>query len=457
MADYVLTEARPRHSRVYSKSLLALAALVCVLVAGILVGRVGSSDMGPVTIAALIVILVAVVGYRLDDVRIPNRAVCVCLITLTLMFVVGVYPRLFPVFGINPSPETANIIAVGLVSLLIGVFGFTFLIRGPAKPLGVLLSHASLPNVYHVAVVTAIAVALANYFTGVIPLLADDVNASRFGDSFGVLERLWPLVIALMQSALIVGMYRYITHKVSKIDLIYMTAGSVILVLSGGRALIGVALLSCAILYIQVRRPPLWSIVLAVALGVGSLGIYGLWRAGNSTGAEAASSYLRARGLDNWSGSADLSLQTGPRVMERLLRLDTSTDGKFFSGDLGSFLRLGYDLSDRYVTGLLGADVSAVGGLPPTLFGGLYLDWGILGVIFGSVALGSMLMLFQRMFTQRPSIASALWFSYFASYFVVSAYSYISLKPTWITVAFLSIFIARANRRHDGRTAEGDS
>ncbi|MGN7135405.1 O-antigen polymerase [Rhodococcoides corynebacterioides] len=385
--------------------------------------------------AAVALSLYAWIGRRSD-----YSGAIIALFCVIVIYTLGILDRRYPVFGINVSDGVGGLVLLGTSFLALGAVVPALLIRQKVSR-----SREFLTSSKRLAASCmygfGVAIAIVNYATGDIPLLADDVNASRFGSNFGVLGPLWPVSIAIMQASIVVFTIKLLRREQKFFDWGWAVLATVLLALSGGRSLLGLAVLASIMAVVQTRRPRFSRLLLTALVGAAAFGVYGMWRTKTSDPELGAGRYLRQRGLDNWFGSVDLSMQTGPRVMNRLVESGVAGNGRFILGDLGSFLKLGYQLSDRYATLLLGGDVEVVGGLPPTIFGGFYLDWGTTGVIIGSFAVGSTLWLSVYWYAVKPGYGSLLWLSYFLAYLVTSSYSYISFKPTWITVLAVAIVL----------------
>jgi oligosaccharide repeat unit polymerase len=360
---------------------------------------------------------------------------------VTAIYVIGLQRRQLPVLNINPSLEVATLVLVGSVMTLLGFITWTaiFARRSTATVQYTtpdLLGERALTTI----VIAGIVAGIANYATGTIPLLQANIDSARFASDDGLFGRAWPLIIAALQISIVCAATNAIRNRWNRLSASLAIFSLIILVLSGARALIGIPLIAVAFIYIELRRPSILKVLGALLAGLMLFGIAGRLRLGTAVTPDAEV-YLKSRGLDGWFGSLDLSLQTGPRVFTRVANTGIHANGSFLFGDLGSFLKLGFSLSDRYVNEILQAGSAQLGGLPPTLFGGFYLDWGWPGVVIMSILLGVVCAATFAWAKRRPGLGSYLWFGYFAAYLVTSSYSYISAKPTWIVVLLVAVFI----------------
>lgn len=380
--------------------------------------------------------------------------------TIVFVYVLGAVDRDAPVFNTNVSPTVWTIIFVGSVSLVLGLWwaGSSHSIEndGPVK-------FDSRGSEFFLWVGCAAAlVSLINYATGNIPLLSGDIDGTRFSEASGMLNRLWVLVHPITQVNVIIFLLKL---QQRQLDPRWVALGSysiLSLILTGGRSLAAIGALAFGILFIELKRPKLQLVFAAALAGALLTGASGLWRALGSANAATSQSYLSRRGLFSWLGSLDLSLQTGPRVLTLAVNNlgGEQLAGRILIGDLpkfgtpyGAIYGLPYG-SGYIVTAITGRDSSFTGGgSPPTIFGGLYLDFGWFGVVLGSLLVGFLMVLSRKLMYRKPSLSSYVWFSYFAAYVALSSYSYLSFKPPWIVVLFLCLAGAISWRKPDGRHA----
>jgi hypothetical protein len=378
---------------------------------------------------------------------------------LIFVYVAGAVDRESPVFNTNVSPTVWAIIGLGSVSLILGIW----LAAGTPQPVPTLENFDSRGSEFLFWLgVAAAAASLINYATGGLPLLSGDIDGNRFGVTSGALARFWVLVHPITQVSVIAFLVKLLQRS---LDARWAALGMysiASLIFTGGRSLAAVALLAFGILYLEIKRPKLQLVLFTVVVGIALIGTLGLARSMASANADAALSYLSRRGLYSWSGSLDLSLQTGPRVLTVAINnlADEHLGGRILLGDLPglawpyrSFGYLPYG-SGYLVTAITGRDTN-LGGSPPTIFGGLYLDFGWFGVAIGALLVGFLLVFCRKLMYRTPNFSSYVWFGYFASYITLSGYSYLSFKPQWIIVllvcAAARVSWGKANGSASGR------
>lgn len=369
------------------------------------------------------------------------------------IYVYGSLDRAAPVYYTNVSSAVWLMIIVGSLCLILGmIIGG----RGRESTNGIVDIDLTRATLFFWVGAAAIGLSALNYATGDIPLFSGDVNGARLGGNYGTLGRLWPLIHPVTQVSVIVALLLSLRRK---LDLRWGVLGvlsAVSLLLAGGRSFIAIAIIAAGVLFLEIKRPRLQVVISAALAGILAFGIVGEIRALSSANAVGFQSYMSKRDLDSWFGSTDLSLQTGPRVLT--LAVDSQNDehlgGQIFVGDIGNFLNSAIPRSDRLITTLIGRDPS-LGGAPPTLFGGLYLDFGWLGVIFGALGVGLLLTLARRRMYSTPSLATSIWFAYFTAYISVSAYSYVSIRPSWLVVLTLCLASAISFRGLNGQNLNG--
>lgn len=391
--------------------------------------------------------------YRLES---PGFAGSLALIpgALVVTYVYGSVDRENPVYYTNVSPIVWGIIVLGSVSLVFGLF----VASGPwhkiasAKPI-----NFSAESWFFWLGSMALAVAIVNYATGDIPLLSGDINGARLGGDYGLLGRLWPIVHPITQISVVVAA---VTAFQNRLDIRWSVLGFLSassLLLSGGRSLLMLSLLAVAILYLEIRRPKLQSVFIALFIALAVFGAFGQIRALSSAGGGDFQSYMERRDLDSWLGSTELSLQTGPRVLTLAVELakENNLQGRFAIADFANFLDSSVTRSDQMITIMIGREPAVVGGSPPTIFGGLYLDFGWLGVAFGSALVGIILVVSRRLFYSNFSLQRAVWLSYISAYIAISAYSYVSVRPSWIVVLAACTAAGFLRREANGKDTSG--
>jgi oligosaccharide repeat unit polymerase len=380
---------------------------------------------------------------RAENERSVAGSSALVILIIASVYGIGAVDRPGPVFGINLSDEDFEQIALGVTAILAGSLIVRLLM--PVRPVNIARltpTFIALPD-RKLAVVAIIAMcfALVNYATSGIPILSNDVNGSRFAGNYGILGRLWPLILPTLQVVVVVAAVRLMAKKATRTWNVLGFLSFAFLIMSGGRSLFFVPLIAVALFAVDLLKPRFRTIVLLAGAGVGIIGAFGYARTLGSSGSESNIAYLGMRDQNSWLGSLDISVQTGPRVFSAAKEsvLDSFLGGAFFIADFNNFVTGSTPSSDRLVTQLLNRDPNVVGGLPPTVFGGFYLDWGTAGIIFGALGLGFFLELFRRLSHSRMTLSSLVWTYYFSTYVLLSVYSYISAKPALIVVALLCL------------------
>jgi oligosaccharide repeat unit polymerase len=424
------------------------------LVAAVLLGSsafilpflMGGANGRNVSFAVLVAISIyCVLRLRAESDRAVVGSSSLVLLVIGIVYAAGLLDRPAPVFGINLTDEDYQLVAVGMTSLLVGAL----LVR-VFMPIARDIDLTSTQRRLFVSndrkliafAVTAMLVALINYATSGIPIFADDVNGARFAGNYGVFGRLWPIILPALQVVFIVAAVRIMSNKSTKTWGVLGVLSLIFLILSGGRSLFLIPLIAVALIGVDFFKPRLRTIILLSIAGIGVVGGFGYARTLGSSGSQTNVAYLGMRDQDSWIGSLDISVQTGPRVFSAVRDSISHAfmGGNFFWADMLSFINGATVPSDRLVTSLLNRDPNTVGGLPPTLFGGLYIDWGMPGVIVGSIILGFMLEYFRRLSQRLKTMSALVWTYYLSTYILLSVYSYISAKPAIFVVASLCLF-----------------
>lgn len=448
----VPTTTSASRTRDFNQGSLVAAAGVIAIFGGYVLGAVllAAEQVVAASISALIGLgLFSLTRYRSRSFF--SGSLTLVYASIALFYAYGLFPRPFPMFEVEPTPNTLLPIVLGSTTLLV-----TLLIAGNAGHSRSTFSEtAQTPkfandtrpfvprppqsgSVVVICVLASLGISILNFVTGEIPLLSGDVNNSRFNGNFGALGKLWPLTLPVLQVAILITL---ILTFLKRATVGWILLGSIclaVLVLNGGRSLFLIPIIAFGMFVVESARPRMTSIIALCLCGIAALGAFGLARRTNTD-----LSYLSERNLDSWTGSIDMSLQTGPRVFEvaQSMLEGNHLFGQILFGDILNFFQSSIQRSDRVVTLLIGRDPVDVGGMPPTLWGGLFLDFGMLGVLIGAVILGVALVKFRSFAIKSRSWEGILWYTYFATYTLISVYSYLSVRPSWIVVLGLCVLI----------------
>ena len=385
--------------------------------------------------------IACVARYRSDSPRFAGSLALIPLVIISV-YAYGAADRQAPVYHVNVSPIVWTIILVGSLSLTLGLLlPDLFRPSSEGQPKRLEYIDTSYSGVFFWLGVFAVTVAAVNYITGDIPLLSDDINGARFVGDNGMLARLWSVVHPITQMSVIVALLKMQSRRIDLRWTVLGLSSAASLPLAGGRSLLIIPLIAFGVLLIELKRPNMRVVLITMMAGLVLFGLAGQVREMSSGGARQAQSYLSQRGLDSWSGSADLSLQTGPRVLTLAIAVlnGERLRGKLLIGDLPKVKPADVPGSDRLVTELIGRDPTVVGGSPPTVFGGFYLDFGWWGVATGALLLGFLLTFSRIVMYATRSLPASVWFGYVTAYIAISGYSYVSLRPSWIVVLMVCL------------------
>lgn len=313
---------------------------------------------------------------------------------------------------------------------------------------GPLHEYALWPTALAFAVGTG--VIWTNFLTGQIPLLSESINDARKEGVGGALASISYVGYSLTQFAFMAAIVLPLRglRTSHRMTIVAITGSS--LFLTGSRAFLVLPVLALLCLLIERRRPRLWIVLASAAAITAIVAFLGVSRAGSSgqSGNLAVNSERFGYG-DGAFGAILSTLQPGPGVLSTVLttvpQVVPHQYGAFALRDLPGVI--GGEKSDYWVTTMImGRDSQAIGGLPPTMIGGFYIDFGMLGVILGVFACFFLLAWWQPI--QRTSRVTLSQFAYcfFGAYVITSYYSYLSLKVNTILFLFMIIVTLFASR-----------
>jgi oligosaccharide repeat unit polymerase len=302
--------------------------------------------------------------------------------------------------------------------------------------------------------VILLGLALLNLATGSIPLLAPNIDGARFAGSGGVFAQFWTWIIGGLEWLLIVAGGGMLLRRrgVDRLSVTIALLCAGVLALLASRSFLLIVALSLLVSYAVVRRVTATKLLVLALAGLVSLGFSGALRIQHSDPTGARKQYLRSQQIDSIYGLISQSAAVGPSVFASTLDSVPSAlpyqHGRFALRDLRALLPLHPfgrpDRSDIWITkAILHRDPGLIGGSPPTLVGGLYIDFGVFGVAIGSFLIGFALVSLYRWARRAGTFGALIAYSYASAYVALSAYSYVSVKPTVLTVAALSLALHR--------------
>ncbi len=311
------------------------------------------------------------------------------------------------------------------------------------------LEYGSFPLI--LAFVVGMGVIWVNFATGSIPLLSDSINEARKEGVGGVLASYSWLGFSLAQFVIIAGFslrFRGLRGWI-KCSMIFVSIGS--LVLTGSRSFLVLPVLALLITVVEFKRPRLWTVVASSLTFLSVVSVLGSIRGGIS--GESSDLAVNAERFGYGTGvmaSVLSTLQPGPGVLAATLETVPSVvpfqNGAFALRDFPYLI--GGQKADYWVTTvILGRDADTVGGLPPTLIGGLYIDFGIVGVVMGIVAVFYFVCRFQPKRVGAPVGAGFVTYSFLVAYLVTTFYSYLSFKINTVVVLVMLGLVALSTKR----------
>lgn len=287
-------------------------------------------------------------------------------------------------------------------------------------------------------------IAWINFVTGDIPLLADSINEARRSSSGAVLAQWsfasYPTLEFVIVAAVLLPVRRFPLW--ARITVVAASTGT--LLLTGSRSFLVFPIIAIAFAVIESRRPRLVTIAGLSAALVVVVGVAGQLRSiASGTGANLVDN------AEKWGYgpfAALLSpLQVGPHVFAAVQKVIPDSipfqNGVFFLRDFPK-LSAGAE-ADYWIAGtVLGRDTAMTGGLPPTLLGGFYIDWGPPGAIVGTLLVFVALMLLRpARVPSRRSQPTTIAYALVCAYVLTSFYSYISLNVGFIMMLLWCLFL----------------
>lgn len=312
---------------------------------------------------------------------------------------------------------------------------------------------------------------ILTYLVAGIPSLATGIAGEARFALESPLGPAWPYAFHLLQIVVFLSSLRLFTDQ----SMTGTKAGAcavlslisvVLLALLGSRSFI-MPLLLVPILFFHYYRhrltilPVAATILAAVALNSG----WDYSRLAADGVAESQAGYLDQVGLPANSpilGTLALTVQNGPKtfavVQDYVPREIRHQQGAYLLGELLVFFPwrslvlehhwFGPDgrklLPDHWVTStLFSRDVRTVGGFPPTLLGGFYIDFGLPGILVGMAALGTIAAWLHRRAVDTLSPSYVVTYSLLLFYLLLSLYSHFVIRTIFIYEITLLVLAVR--------------
>lgn len=237
---------------------------------------------------------------------------------------------------------------------------------------------------------------------------------------------------------------------------------SAVLLLALGNRLRILALLGYLALVVAIRGVRVDGRWIALSAGAGGafLGVYALLRTVASKGSGWTMAYLERSGLGwipaplAWLGMLAISFRnpmvTSEILVARFPAEQGHTWGWFTFGELLSLLPGKQELPEHFVTTqVLNGEVSRIGATATPFPTGLYVDWGYLGVLAGSVAAGLAVMALWKAARESRDAGLAVATSVVIFSLVVGAYGSLpfSITNVWQVCVMLGVTMVSARVR----------
>lgn len=349
------------------------------------------------------------------------------------------------VLGVDPDAEQWLLYAGGLAAFLVGASISAR--RAPSRP-GAFNDAFTASAFPRLIGIVALGLAVVNFSTGGVTLFAGDINESRFVGSSALLGPLTGVIVGAEQFAIVALALQLWRRKETRrstpaIDTLILLALVLSLGLTASRTFIVLPLLALVFARLEFRVVKVTTVLVVAALGFAALTGYNLYRQGQSGTAEALDASLQENGLAQYPlASGLLSLQIGPRVFQltrdKMPEMFDYRGGQFFLADASPILRLNVPPSDSFTTTYItNRSYAAVGGSPPTVLGGLFIDGGVPLLLAGMAVVGLLTRWIRNRYLRAPSIPWAAAYGYWSAWMIHSIYNYLSLKPMVLTFLVL--------------------
>jgi oligosaccharide repeat unit polymerase len=293
-------------------------------------------------------------------------------------------------------------------------------------------------------------VAVLNLATGAIPLFSANIDAARFVGNGGILGNAWTWVIGGLEWIVVVmGVRCFASGRGDRYSSLTAALSTGILVLLAGRSFVIIVALALVVAFAVLRGLPPSRLVVLVVIGLAFLGAAGKYRSEHSaTMGQSPASRSSYSAITRSAGTGPAVFAT---VLNQVPQFVPYQHGAFVLRDLRAMLPFHPfgrpESADSWVTRVLrGRNSTVVGGSPPTLVGGLYIDFGVGGVVVGAALLGLALTLIYRWAGRAQTLGAVTLYGYTTAYVALSGYSYVSIKPAVVTAVALSVGLHMAER-----------
>jgi oligosaccharide repeat unit polymerase len=380
----------------------------------------------------------------------------VATLTLSFAFLAGVLTGAARLY--TQETTVAVLFGLAVVAFLAGAVAGARLLGVRRRPISLDVRTDLLRQpLVALIIVGLVAVAVLNLGTGSVPLLSSNIDATRIGGGGGVLGRAWTWIIGGLEWVVIISTIR--CFAVRRLDRHAVLVGGVscsILILLAGRSFLVVAGLGSVVALASLRQFSLTRSAALFLVALAILGVAGKYRLNHSASAEQLGGRGSPYGLI--SQSAGIGPSVFATALEQVPQFIPFQHGSFILRDLRATLPFHVfgqpESADFWVTrALRGRETAVIGGSPPTLAGGLYIDFGIPGIALGAACLGVLLAAMYRWTLRAQTIGALAAYSYLSAYIALAAYSYISIKPEVVTAIMLSVVLHVLERRS---TPHGD-
>lgn len=365
--------------------------------------------------------------------------------------------------GVDPDDTQWWLYGVGLVAFMLGAC----ITSGKSPRFGPAKLEPAPAATGRFMALAGLGLAAVNYATGGIPVLSANVNALRFRENSAILGPATGFIVGMEMFALVVLLLERWSRgrrgeRQSGFDALLILALLASLFASGSRTFLVLPLIAYALARLEAHVVKALTVLLVVVVGFSALTGYNYVRQQQSGTAEALDAALVENGLADYPlASGILSLQIGPRVFQVSRdKIPDSLDfqhGQFFLADASVILRTGQKPSDFFTTTYVtNRSYAQVGGSPPTVLGGLYIDGGVPLLIVGMMFLGFATRRFRDMYLISPNLYTAAAYGFWGAWMLHSIYNYVSLKPMVLTFLALCLFGStrtKAKAREEERAA----